>query len=113
MHRMRVAPDGMLNLVPFGALTDARGHFLIAQFAICYISAGRDLAGPALPGHPTGPMIIAQGAAARRRRSDRATAEAVASPCPAPHRGTQDCARQSRLSDCSGSSGLPTGGYRS
>ena len=35
----------MLNLVPFGALADARGQFLIQHFAISYVSAGRDLAG--------------------------------------------------------------------
>ncbi len=43
--RLRIAPDGMLNLVPFGALTDARGAFLIQHFAISYVSAGRDLTG--------------------------------------------------------------------
>ncbi len=59
VQRLRVAPDGMLNLVPFGALSDGRGHFLIEHFAISYVSAGRDLAGPTLPGHPPGPVIIA------------------------------------------------------
>jgi len=57
-HRVRVAPDGMLNLIPFGALSDGRGHFLIEQFAVSYISAGRDLTAPALPGRPTSPVII-------------------------------------------------------
>jgi CHAT domain-containing protein/lipopolysaccharide biosynthesis regulator YciM len=58
-QRLRVAPDGMLNLLPFGALSDGRGHFLIERFAISYISASRDLAGPALPGDGAGPIIIA------------------------------------------------------
>jgi hypothetical protein len=38
---LRVAPDGMLNLVPFGALTDARGAFLIQHFAISPAKPGR------------------------------------------------------------------------
>jgi CHAT domain-containing protein/tetratricopeptide (TPR) repeat protein len=54
--RLRVAPDGMLNLVPFGALTDARGRFLTEQFAIGYVSAGRDLAGS--PAHAAGSSAI-------------------------------------------------------
>lgn len=67
-YRVRVAPDGMLNLVPFAALSDARGHFLIERFAISYISAGRDLAGPTLPGHPAGPTIIAMSPGAGTKR---------------------------------------------
>jgi CHAT domain-containing protein len=43
--RLRIAPDGMFNLVPFGALADTRGAFLIQHFAISYVSAGRDLTG--------------------------------------------------------------------
>jgi CHAT domain-containing protein len=44
VHRLRIAPDGMLNLVPFSALSDGRGRFLIERVAISYVSAGRDLA---------------------------------------------------------------------
>ncbi|MGB6943173.1 MAG: CHAT domain-containing tetratricopeptide repeat protein [Bryobacteraceae bacterium] len=47
VHRLRIAPDGMLNLVPFAALSDSRGHFLIEHFATSYVSAGRELAAPA------------------------------------------------------------------
>ena len=46
VHRTRVAPDGMLTLVPFGALTDRQGRFLIERFAIGYVPAGRDLVAP-------------------------------------------------------------------
>lgn len=68
VQRLRVAPDGMLNLVPFGALSDGRGHFLIEHFSVSYVSAGRDLLGPALPSDPVGSMIIAlsPGAGAKR-----------------------------------------------
>ncbi len=47
VHRLRIAPDGMLNLVPFAALFDSQGHFLIEHFATSYVSAGRELAAPA------------------------------------------------------------------
>ncbi len=46
VKRLRIAPDGMLNLVPFAALSDGRGHFLIEHAATSYISTGRDLAEP-------------------------------------------------------------------
>jgi CHAT domain-containing protein/Tfp pilus assembly protein PilF len=78
VQRLRVAPDGMLNLLPFGALSDGRGRFLIEHFAISYVSAGRDLAGPAPPGAPLGPMIIAMspGASAIRQAPGGAAASA-------------------------------------
>ncbi len=44
VHRLRIAPDGLLTLAPFAALSDPQGHFLIERFAISYLSAGRDLA---------------------------------------------------------------------
>jgi CHAT domain-containing protein/tetratricopeptide (TPR) repeat protein len=41
VRRLRVAPDGLLNLVPFEALSD--GHDLIERYAITYVPAGRDI----------------------------------------------------------------------
>ena len=41
VRRLRVAPDGMLNLVPFAGVFDERGHYLIERFAISYLSASR------------------------------------------------------------------------
>src|SRR6185437_13045717 len=55
--------------VPFAALSDGRGHSLIDHFAISYVSAGRDLVGPALPGQPAGPMIIALSPGAGTKRT--------------------------------------------
>ena len=40
-RRLRIAPDALLNLVPFEALSDGRD--LIERFAITYLPAGRDL----------------------------------------------------------------------
>ncbi len=58
IHRLRVAPDGMLNLVPFAALSDSRGHYLVEQFEIAYLGAARDLAIPSGEGGH-GPIVIA------------------------------------------------------
>ena len=49
VHRLRIAPDGMLNLVPFSALSDGHGHFLLERVTTSYVTAGRDLAPPDRP----------------------------------------------------------------
>ena len=59
VSRLRIAPDGMLNLVPFAALSDGRGHFLVERFAIGYISEARDLAVASESSYPPGQMIVA------------------------------------------------------
>jgi CHAT domain-containing protein len=59
IHRLRIAPDGMLNLLPFAALSDGQGQFWIERFVISYLSAGRDLSSPAQTRDPAGPTIIA------------------------------------------------------
>jgi CHAT domain-containing protein/Tfp pilus assembly protein PilF len=38
-----VAPDWQLNLIPFGALVDERGTYLIENYSITYLTSGRDL----------------------------------------------------------------------
>ncbi|WP_437542224.1 CHAT domain-containing protein [Sorangium sp. So ce367] len=38
-----VSPDGELNLVPFAALVDERGQFLLARYRFTYLTSGRDL----------------------------------------------------------------------
>lgn len=38
-----ISPDGALNLVPFGALVDETGRYLIETYAISYLTSGRDL----------------------------------------------------------------------
>ncbi len=56
---LRIVPDSMLNLVPFGALSDGSGHFLLERFAISYGTAGRDVARAAEPVHSLGSAIVA------------------------------------------------------
>ncbi len=58
INRLRIAPDGMLNLVPFDAISDDRGHFLVERFATSYVSAGRDLAAPERHENPGANSII-------------------------------------------------------
>ena len=58
-RRLRISPDGLLTLVPFAALPDSHGHFLIERFAISYLSAARDLVASENAGHPTTPPVIA------------------------------------------------------
>jgi CHAT domain-containing protein/Tfp pilus assembly protein PilF len=42
-RRLLVAPDGQLNLVPFAALVDRQGRYLIERYSISYLTSGRDL----------------------------------------------------------------------
>jgi len=43
VRRLRIVPDGMLNLVPFAALTGKGGHPLVERFSSSYLSSSRDL----------------------------------------------------------------------
>ncbi|MGH9900958.1 MAG: tetratricopeptide repeat protein, partial [Pyrinomonadaceae bacterium] len=38
-----VSPDGALNLIPFEALVDEAGRYLIQRYAFAYLTSGRDL----------------------------------------------------------------------
>jgi CHAT domain-containing protein/Tfp pilus assembly protein PilF len=38
-----VSPDGALNLIPFEALADEEGQYLIGRYAFTYLTSGRDL----------------------------------------------------------------------
>ncbi len=38
-----ISPDGKLNLVPFAALVDERGRYLVENYSFTYLTSGRDL----------------------------------------------------------------------
>jgi CHAT domain-containing protein/Tfp pilus assembly protein PilF len=38
-----LSPDGALNLIPFGALVDEQGHYLVESTLFSYVTSGRDL----------------------------------------------------------------------
>ncbi len=58
--RLLVSPDGGLNLLPFEALVDEHGRYLIESFSISYLSSGRDLLRIQVPRvHRSVPVIVA------------------------------------------------------
>jgi CHAT domain-containing protein/Tfp pilus assembly protein PilF len=42
-RRILLSPDGALSLVPFGALVDENGRYLLETLAVSYLVSGRDL----------------------------------------------------------------------
>ena len=42
-QRLFISPDGSLNLVPFAALQDSKGRYLVESHDISYLTTGRDL----------------------------------------------------------------------
>ena len=75
--RLLISPDGGLNLVPFEALVDEHGRYLIERYATTYLTSGRDLLRMQFPrAAPGKPVIVADPlfgepvvAAARRVRA--------------------------------------------
>jgi CHAT domain-containing protein len=41
--QLLASPDGALNLIPFEALVDEQGRFLVERFSFTYLTSGRDL----------------------------------------------------------------------
>jgi CHAT domain-containing protein/tetratricopeptide (TPR) repeat protein len=58
--RLLISPDGQLNLIPFEALPDVKGRYLVERFSITYLATGRDLLRMQAP-HPGWglPVILA------------------------------------------------------
>jgi CHAT domain-containing protein/tetratricopeptide (TPR) repeat protein len=69
VRRLRIAPDAMLNLVPFEALGD--GHDLIERFAVTYIPAGRDLTMETASAPPAGSPVVVLSPGATARSGER------------------------------------------
>jgi CHAT domain-containing protein/Flp pilus assembly protein TadD len=42
-HRVFISPDGALNLIPFAALVDEHGEYLVKRYHFTYLTSGRDL----------------------------------------------------------------------
>ena len=58
--RLLVSPDGGLNLLPFEALVDEHGRYLIERYATSYLTSGRDLLRMETPAAAAGrPVIVA------------------------------------------------------
>lgn len=41
--RLLIAPDGELNLIPFEALINEKGNYLVSHYSITYLTSGREL----------------------------------------------------------------------
>lgn len=41
-HNVLLSPDSQLNLIPFAALVDENNRYLVENYAITYLSTGRD-----------------------------------------------------------------------
>ena len=85
-RRLLISPDGNLNLVPFEALIDEGGRYLVERYAITYLTSGRDLlrmqiarASRSAPvivadprfGEPASPVAVASRAGEAWRRRSR------------------------------------------
>ncbi|HEY1336418.1 MAG TPA: CHAT domain-containing protein, partial [Bryobacteraceae bacterium] len=58
--QLLIAPEGPVNLVPFQALVDQHGRYLVERYSIAYLSSGRDLLRLATPRTSRGaPVIVA------------------------------------------------------
>jgi CHAT domain-containing protein len=53
-----LSPDGALNLVPFNALLDEHGDYLIENYTIVYLASGRDLLRPRSQRESSQPPLI-------------------------------------------------------
>jgi len=56
--QLLMSPDGELNLVPFEALVDEHGRYLIERYAMSYLTSGRDLLRMQNARASTGPPVI-------------------------------------------------------
>jgi CHAT domain-containing protein len=58
--QLLISPDGDLNLIPFQALLDEQGHYLLQRYSIGYLTAGRDLLRMQIsPASKKAPLVMA------------------------------------------------------
>lgn len=53
-----ISPDGALNLIPFSALVDEQGRYLVESYSITYLTSGHDLLRLQLGGESKQPPVI-------------------------------------------------------
>lgn len=59
-RQLLLSPDGTLNLIPFSALVDERGRYLIENYSLTYLTSGRDLLRLQVPTESrSAPVVIA------------------------------------------------------
>ncbi|WP_017939066.1 CHAT domain-containing protein [Zestomonas thermotolerans] len=57
VRQLYLAPDGVLNLLPFAALIDEQGHYQLERYTFNYLTSGRDLL-DSVQSAPRGPALI-------------------------------------------------------
>ena len=57
-RRIFLSPDGALNLIPFAALVDERGKYLIEDYTLTYLTSGRDLLRLGVTVKSKGPPVV-------------------------------------------------------
>lgn len=57
-RRIFVSPDGALNLIPFAALVDERGKYLVEDYTLTYLTSGRDLLRLGVTVESKGPPLV-------------------------------------------------------
>jgi CHAT domain-containing protein/Tfp pilus assembly protein PilF len=73
-RRLFLAPDGELNLIPFAALVDERGRYLVEDYTITYLTSGRDLLRLQVKGeHGQPPLVFADPIFGAETQSDTAS----------------------------------------
>jgi len=87
-HHILLSPDGALNLVPFAALVDEHGQYLVENYTISYLTSGRDLlrlqvardsrGAPVVMGHPLFDMSTVRNQAPVVARPDNPTKQGTA-----------------------------------
>src|SRR5262249_29452999 len=88
-----ISPDGALNLMPFEALADERGRYLVERYSISYLASGRDLLRLEVARESkSGPLVVAdpdfgdqhQVETRRSLKQKKATPEQAGEKSPAP-----------------------------
>ena len=57
-RRIFLSPDGALNLIPFAALVDERGKYLVEDYTLTYLTSGRDLLRLQVTGESKEPPVV-------------------------------------------------------
>ena len=57
-RRIFLSPDGALNLIPFAALVDERGKYLVEDYTLTYLTSGRDLLRLQVTGESKQPPLV-------------------------------------------------------
>ncbi len=59
-RHLLLSPDGQLDLIPFEALVDEHGDYLVSRYLVTYLTTGRDLERMRVPrSSVSGPLVVA------------------------------------------------------